>query len=72
MYYCMYVFGLATVNSVPLKILPARRNVQHDTEQFDDHCMKLKLIYFTEFFMPASSVSKKFKLVLGRSVHVNA
>ena len=30
-------FGPPTVNSVLLKILPAGPNVQHDTEQFDDH-----------------------------------
>ena len=33
------VLSPATVNSVPLKILPAGPNVQRDTEQFDDHCM---------------------------------
>ncbi len=36
----MCVFGQATVYSVLLKILPARPNVRHDTEQSDDHwCM---------------------------------
>ncbi len=30
------IFGPPTVSSVPLKILPP--NVQHGTEQFDDHC----------------------------------